>query len=511
MIKEIYMTKNIRLFPVLAALLLAVVIFSTGCGDKTKPIKITMFAAGNKPTNGRLKEALLEINKRLIPELGAEFDIRFIEWSNWTNRYQLALASGDTSFDMIITATDWLFAWDIVRRGGFYPLTQELLEKNAPRTWAEVTPEHWDICTKNGYIWFIPEDQFTQSTNGGIYWRLDWGREGGVEQVTSFEELETYFDAIKKYHPEAYPWDTNGNNFGDYLRCTTNTQPIIGTASGGIFYYDNDDPYTVVSPFIEGQELIDAANMFYRWNQKGFWREDLLNSPVSTRALFFDGLSGAETHHAMTYYSVIRPAMDKRQPGSEVQFFCYGLYNNNINKDLITHGAMAINPSSRNPELALRVYDYLRNDREIYMLLNYGIEGVDYIIRPDGKLGRPEGWDAAADALGSNFWGGRMDKFEPFNEDWWDGAVDLVDHIKNTAHDYPLEKFSFNNIRVTAEAAALTNVCSIHLGLLACGKTQVSPEEAVANFRRDLKAAGYDRVKAEIQSQLDALKAENVK
>jgi len=492
----------------------AMTIFS-GC-DGSKTVKITMLTLGNRPSNDRTAAVIREINKRLVPELGVEFNIRWIEWTDWQTRYQLALASGDSNFDMVITATDWLFAWEIVRKGGFYPLTQEMLRENAPRTWKEVTPAHWDLCTQDDYIWFIPEDQFTQYTNHGFYWREDWGREGGVDQVTTFEDLEAYFDAIKKNHPEAYPWDVDGSMIGGaaldgYLTSNTNTQTIIGIATGNsfIFRYHNDDPYTVVSPYMDGDELINAARMFARWNKKGFWREDVLNYHGLTRDLMYEGLSGTDQHHTITYYSSIRPTMDRMQPGSDVHYFYFGMQNNNVNKDLLTHGAMAINAASKNPELALRVYDYLRNDREIYMLLNYGIEGVDYVINPDGTLGRPEGWDAAKHGLATNFWGGRMDKFEPFNEDWWEGTPDLIAHLNSFVREYPLEKFAFDNTMFAAEIAAIGDVCATYLTSIAFGKTRMLPEEAVANFRRDLRAAGYDRLLAEIQAQIDAFKAAN--
>jgi len=490
-----------------------------GCAKNGgKPVKITVLVLGNKPTNDRTAAALQEINKRLIPELGATLDIRWIEWTDWQTRYQLALASGDPGFDLVITATDWLFAWEIVRKGGFMPLTPEMIQKNAPRTWAEIPPAHWDLCTQDGKIWFIPEDQFTQYTNHGFFWRGDWGKQGGVTKVTNFDELEAYFDAVKKYHPEAYPWDVDGSMIGSvplggYLTEKTNTQAFIGTTTGNssIFCYDNSDPYTVVSPYMDGTELIDAVRMFARWNQKGFWREDVLNYHGLTRDLLYAGLSGADQHHTMTYYSTIRPTMDKEQPGSDVQFFYFGEENNNVNKDLLTHGAMAVNAASKHPELALNVYDYLRNDRDIYMLYNYGIEGVDYIWNPDGTLGRPEGWDATKMGLATNFWGGRMNKFEPIPDTWWQGTKGLIDHLNSFAREYPLEKFAFDNTKVQAEVAAVGDVCSTWLTSMTYGKIKTSPEEAVAGFRHDLKAAGYDKIKAEIQSQLDAFKAANVK
>jgi len=488
-------------------LVIAAMIFFSGCGgEKSKPVKITLLTLGNKPNNGRLEAAIGEINRRMIPELGVEFDMRFIEWSNWQSRYQLALASGASYFDLIITSTTWLFARKIVEMGGFYPMTPEMIQKNAPRTWAEVKPEHWDICSKDGYIWFIPEDQFTQSTASGYYWRLDWAREGGIEQVTTFEELEAYLDAVKKNHPEIYPLEMGGSIRG-YLASNTNTQFIPNTNYHGS--YKTDDPYTVIDPYMEGQELIDAVRMFYRWRQKGFWRED--SSGGSARNLFYSGLTALDSHNAMTYYSIVRPTMDIMQPGSEVQFFYFGMQNNNITKESILNGAMAVNPSSKNPQLALQVYDYLRNDPEMYMLLNYGIEGIDYTIGNNGALNRPEGWNDARDAIGSNFWGGRMDKYEPYKENWWSGTPELLERFADISHERLLEKFYFNEEMVSAELASMNNIHASYIHLFEYGKSTLSPEEAVSNYRRDRKLAGHDKVMAELQSQLDAFWAKERK
>jgi putative aldouronate transport system substrate-binding protein len=141
------------------------------------------------------------------------------------------------------------------------------------------------------------------------------------------------------------------------------------------------------------------------------------------------------------------------------------------------------------------------------MLYNYGIEGVDYIINEKGQLDRPTGWDAAKDGLNSNFWGGRMDEFDPPNAQFWEGYRDMLDYFNSFAGEYPLGKFAFDNSKVAAEMSALGNVCAVHLPAIAFGKTG-NPDKAVEDFRAALKQAGFDKVKAEIQAQLDALKAE---
>ncbi len=142
------------------------------------------------------------------------------------------------------------------------------------------------------------------------------------------------------------------------------------------------------------------------------WREDAANYDGDAREELYAGLYGADQHHTQTFIGQIYDNLSKKQPGSDPKFFYWGQENGNVFKDILTHGAMAVSAYSAHPEKALEVYDLLRNDEESYRLINYGIEGTDYVITDDGKLGYPEGYDSSTDSLGSNFWAGRMDEFE---------------------------------------------------------------------------------------------------
>jgi hypothetical protein len=145
----------------------------------------------------------------------------------------------------------------------------------------------------------------------------------------------------------------------------------------------------------------------------------------------------------------------------------------------------------------------MRNDRQIYTLYNYGIEGKDYTVSSDGRFSQPPGYNPTTDALDTNFWAGRVDKFEPVWDTWWTGRVPFVEHLNTFAKDYPLGKFSFDNTNVAAEMAAMGDVCATYIPSIHFGKTN-NPDRAVADFRAALRSAGYDKVKAEIQSQLTA-------
>ncbi|MDR1949000.1 MAG: DUF3502 domain-containing protein, partial [Spirochaetaceae bacterium] len=124
---------------------------------------------------------------------------------------------------------------------------------------------------------------------------------------------------------------------------------------------------------------------------------------------------------------------------------------------------------------------------------------------PDGRFKRPEGYNAINDAIDTNFWAGRMDKFEPVWEEWWSGRIAFIDNLNSFSREYPLEKFAFDNTKVAAEMAAIGEICATYIPSIHFGKT-ANPEKAVTDFRAALKSAGYDKVKAELQAQLTAVK-----
>jgi maltose-binding protein MalE len=480
--------------------------------DTSEHQVISFLTLGNKPTNGRMEAAVEKLNEILTDEVNAEVELMYVEWADWQTQYNLVLASGDSSLDLIGTATDWLNAWENTKKGSFMPLPDEMIQTYAPKTWAQVPESHWNECRYEGTIYFFPEDQYTQWTNHGMFYRGDWAAEAGLDDIMSFEDLETYFDGVLANHPNVVPWDAAGKTHleglaGFYTNAYTDYFIINGIAAGifGLFYVSQDDPYTVVCPYTEGTTLEDFAVMMDRWADKGFWREDVLNYEGETRELFYAGQSGADQHHTQTFVTGITNNMNEKQPGSDPKFYPFCATSENLVRDIVTHGACAVGANSDNAERALMVYDIIRNEEAPYRLFNYGIEGVDYLVTDDGKLARPEGWDGSTDGLGIDYWWGRNDDLELADVNHYDKKQDIYDEFDRYAIDYPLGKFIFDKSSSETLLAALGDVCATHLPTIAWGKTS-DPVTAVADFRAALESAGLQDMLDEIQTQLDEYK-----
>lgn len=474
--------------------------------DTSEFVKITMMTLGDKPTNGQLEKVMEEVNAKLKEKVNAHIEVKWIEWADYMTKYNLTLASGEP-VDLIITATDWLDAWGNAQKGAFMDIT-ELLPQYAPQTWEEVSEESWDETKYNGKIVMIPEDAYTQWVNHGFFYRTDWAKEFGItEHIKDFEMLGEYFQGIVDHKPGIIPWDTPGTNVTTawgYLNSYSDAIELPITTGVFPIYWGKsyDDFTTVTSPVFE-DIFIDYAKLMKEWADKGYWRTDVLNYKGDTRELFQAGKTGADQHHTQTF-SGLRTQMDLKQPGSEIDMFAWSDTRDNLISMSITHGATAVGAHSKNPERALMVYDLIRNDEEIYKLFNYGMEGVQYEI-VDGKRAQPEGYDETKDSFATNFWGGRVDKFEIPSEDTWEGVADIYAKYDKIKKPFPYGRFVFDSKPVDAEIAALSQVTAQMVPAIAFGKAG-DPEKAVKDLRKRLEAAGYEKVLNEIQKQMDEYK-----
>ncbi|WP_372662313.1 ABC transporter substrate-binding protein [Cohnella sp.] len=479
----------------------------SGAVDTSKFVKVSYVVLGDKPKNGQFDKTLEKVNKLMKEKINAELEWKWVEWADWSTKYNLLLASGEP-IDLITVATDWLDTWNNAQRGAFTPL-DELLPKYAPQTWESIPQEDWAQTKYKDQIMLIPENDYTQWVNHGFFYRGDWAKEAGITSpIIDFETLGKYFQYVKESKPDVIPWDAQSSgNIAPYLGFTTSYTDMIelpiGTGYMPAFFAKSfDEKYTVDSP-IFNDVFLNMAKMMKDWADKGYWREDVLNYKGDTRTLLKAGLSGADAHHTQTFGS-LRVLMDEEQPGSELAMFPFSATRKNLIELSITHGGTSLGAHSKNPERALMAYELMRNDKEIYQLINFGMEGVQYELK-DGKRVKPAGYDQKRDEFYSDFWGGRVDKFEIPTDTVWDGVTQYYADYDTYKKPYPYGQFVFDKSSIDAELTAISQVTGEMGPAILFGKAG-DPVKAVEDFRNKLKAAGYDKVLAEIQKQMDAYK-----
>ena len=466
------------------------------------PVTITYLTIGDKPVNGRTEEVVERLNAILEKRLNARLDIYYVGWNDYLQNYNKTLESQKDSIDLIGTGTDWLDAWPNVIKGNFLPLSDDMLREYCGVTYTNVSKSQWRSCSYNGDIYLIPENEYTQWTNHGFIYREDIAQEAGLTEVSSWDDLTTYFECVLDKHPEMTPWDISGDTGATalgYLMSSMKYVPIYELTTYGLWGEDADNKGKIISPYYKGDELIEFAKLMKKWNRMGVWKADP-TMVGNNDSEFYNGESSVIQHHTQNFYTEIKPAMAITNPDVKLNFYWFGKESGNLMRLSNLHGAMAVSAGSKNPERALMVYDMIRNDEECYRLLRYGIEGIQYSVTDDGMLEKPSGYNGTKDSIVTNFWWGRRDEFEiPDSSYAWDEYYDLVNSYEHIAVPYPWEGIPFSTPEINAELVQIEAICQEYIPKICSGKYSESPEEIVGVFRKELMKAGFERITGQLQ------------
>ncbi|MBR4669243.1 MAG: ABC transporter substrate-binding protein [Butyrivibrio sp.] len=493
--------------------------------DTSEHVVINYLTTGDPPEAGTEKEANLnemlgELNKILTEKCNAEIQIYYIPWTDYLSNYNLTLARMDGSVDLIGTASDWLDAWPNAKNGAFLELSEDMLKTYAPKTWESVPADHWDLCKYNGEIYLMPEDNFAQWTNHGWIYRLDWAKEAGLENgVHSWEDMSKYVLWVKENKKDLkYVWDSDGTEYAQmangWIASHTDFVAIDGICSGALWGGTKSDLYKVTTPVMtETDSLVEYAKLMKEWSQAGIWPTDVLNNTSgSNRDEFRVGQVGVEQHHTQTWTDLCSATAQntiyKDDPKAETGFFYFGEETKNVVALSITHGAMAVSAGSANPERALMVYDLIRNDKDCYMLFNYGIEGKSWEIDENGLRKTPDSYNPDTENINgmTNYWWGRNDDLEVKDATRnWDAIDKLYAEYDKIKIDYPYGQFVPEVDSIQAKIDNCNEQYTNYMKQISYGIYNGSAEDIVAEMQAALKSAGIDDVTAELQKQFDEL------
>jgi putative aldouronate transport system substrate-binding protein len=164
--------------------------------------------------------------------------------------------------------------------------------------------------------------------------------------------------------------------------------------------------------------------------------------------------------------------------------------------------------SAKRPDKSMQFLNLMYTDKDIVNLLDWGIEGKDYVKKSDTIIDYPEGIDATNVAYNLNLgwmFGNQMLSyvFEGEDPDIWN----KMEAYNESSVKSPALGFSFDATSVKTEYAAVTNVINQYKLPIETGS--VDPDKVLPEFIAKLKSSGIDKIIAEKQKQLDEWKKSN--
>lgn len=474
----------------------------TGKNDSTKgeteePYTVTMVLTGTQQQDEERIEG--KINEILEKELNANLDLVVLPWASATQQLQLMLA-GDEKIDIFYTnATN---AVQYMHSGQIMDMT-ELVDKYG-KNLKEVMGE--DAVKGNnvgGFLYGVP-NQIERGSIPAIFMRKDLVEKYNIDtsKIKEPSDLESVFATVQAGEPDMTMLFSSNESDNPVSRLFGGDSMADNNSLGVLMDQENS---TEIANFYESDWYKETTSMLYDWYQKGYISKDAGTNTENWRTVCKAGnlFSLFFAYHPGT------PVEFESSTGYEfeiVPFRDYPVMNCQSYNGVI----FSIAQNSENPEKAMEVLDYIYGSPEVMNLLNWGEEGVDYIIedKENGIINYPEG--ITADNVGYSLNLG-WELPNQFIAHKWTGSDpqlwEKMEEFNNSAKKSKAVGFFFDNTEYESQIAAFSNVVKQYAGSLNSGSGD--PEVLLPQFQKALKDAGIDEIIAAKQEQFDAWLAEN--
>lgn len=475
--------------------------------DSAVKLKWVLLGPGKQRDNDSVTTEFNEKLKEYLPDTQVEFEI--IQGADYSEKWNLMMATNE---EIDIAWTGYAVDFNTQMQQGSYIALDDLLDKYGEDMKAELPDWIFDLTTIDGKIYAIPNYQMMAT----------WPR--GVRLLKEYSDKYFDRDAImKKYdewaeNPEAgkefyalwadglQKMKDNGeigngiavNQFGSF-----NNKVRMDTTTVDGFSIDIDTLKVVIDEKSEPIKLwYDTAA---DWYKKGFIRNDIL----SVQDFGTDAYRNGYCMWVHTW-SENSAALESAEKGVELD--CIPLSTTSIIKNAIPSTATVIPRTSKNPERAIQLINLLNSEKgkELYNLLTWGIEGVHYEKIGENRIQTKYNTSQATsdDDYGLWNWAIASIKNSYENQAQEEGRVDNIIQIDNSADVSPILGFKPNMSKYATEIAQVKAVTGEYQKTLRYGAA-ANYEQLYDEYIKKLDLAGAEKIREELQRQLDEWLREN--
>lgn len=259
---------------------------------------------------------------------------------------------------------------------------------------------------------------------------------------------------------------------------------------------------TTIENVYASEEFLEYVKLVKEWNEAGYLPEEQLTDTTTIQEYFAQqkvfGTSTSYTPNAIV--SWIRPDFE-----TGLVQMSDGL----ISTSSVREFMLGIASTCERPDKAMDLLNLIYSDSEVANLLQYGVEGLDYVpVDGTENVITYEGTDNAEHNgyyTGFAHFGDEMNLkiVSPLTDTYYDELKTFND----TASMSKTFGYSFDASDYSAEAGAIASILAEKLPMLNAGEVE-DVDAAVAELVSALQEAGMDDIIAANQEQLDAFLAQ---
>ena len=439
--------------------------------------------------NDEVDRVVAKINELTLRDLNMTLDLTITPQASYDEQVQLELSSGSENVDLFMTHFAYGSTW--VSQGFVTDLTDLLDEYGQDILNSYSSEDLAKVCHVGDVIFGVPvHKEISQQPT--IFFRTDILEKYDIDvsNIKTLDDIDAIYTQVAEKEPGMWMLAASG---------MTNLTPVDMVDSGmGVFALIDPANSTEVVNYMASDSVREWCEYNREWFNKGWINPGAASDtePVYTyiksgQAFSFFSSSGHPLSESDQENNCGGIDLTMVQLGDAIAstssacVYCY-----------------AISSASRDPAKAMQMLNYISTSTEVMNLLNWGVEGEDYVVTENGTLDYPEGKDASTVGyhLGAGWALPNQFVCTPWVTDGPDIYEKMIEYNDNSVESLALG-FNLDFTSIYNQISELYQIKTKYSKALFTGA--VDPDEYLATMLSEMEAAGAADVQAEIQRQLD--------
>ena len=470
------LVKVVSLFAVVLSLIATMV----GCSDKTDVSDTVPTVKWIVPCTAPKdpQPVMDKVNEILVDKVGAKLEVEFIDPAAYKEKMNTYMAAAK-DFDMAFVGA-YMPLSTAASKGGIVSIDKYL--KDYPELKESIPDYAWDMVKYNGEIYGIPNLQvlptaLAANIQNDIIKKYNFP----LDNVKKMDDLEPLLKMVK-----------DGENSDYYAFAPVRTGSTLEAfgycdkySKVDNIYFEKDASGKWVGKYkFEVPEYRKQVDRLYDFYKKGYIRKDIVSSEGST------------SNKSAVSFAVYKPGMETiyQSQGSDVSCIL-------IQKPVIStcSAITAIGKDAKHPVEAIKIYNELNSNKELFNLLTLGIEGVNYEKVGDNKF------KYIGDSNTNSYWingawrfGNQFNAYIAEGDD--DNVWEETKMYNDEAEVSPFLGFVIDNTQIRTELSQIETVINKYSVMYVGAE---DPDKYYDEFLGELKKSGSDKVVAEYEKQLN--------
>ena len=426
-------------------------------------IELVWYTIGIEPADMDRVES--EVNNYLTKKINATIDIRFVDYADFTKVMNNKTNEGE-NFDLVFTSSWANDYYPNAKEGDFLNLNN-LIKEYGKDVYKALDKKFWEGAAIDGCIYAIPNQKEISSMPMWVFSK-EYVEKYNIpyKDIKTLEDLEPWLKLIKENEEGVIPF---------YVDDSYSVPMIWDQLCPALGINLESNSFEVINIF-KTEEMINNLKTMRRYKELGYTNTKIGNAGDFSTKRFVTKADGQP--YAEKIWSI--------KSGGEV--VATPILESYITNGSVNGSMIAISKNSKNPEKAMEFLNLLNTDR---------IEGVHYEKISNNKirlLEKSKNYMVDYYTLGNLFITYVLED-EPENK--WDEFKE----VNNKSNVSQALGFKFDPSKVSIELKDVNTVLeeftrSLYTGL-------VDTDEYVSKLINKLESAGIDKVKEELEIQLN--------